>query len=103
MSDSKYLDLNREDSDKNLCHLEIFAGHPSNFDMLTTPLAEQCTLVSKSMQKYVELNLFLCLVSTLEEPIAATKPYFDQLVESIQVTIKGIGKIIKKGKNKRFN
>ena len=55
------------------------------------------------MQKYVELNLFLCLISTLEEPIGATKPYFDQLIESSQVTIKGIGKIFKKGNNKRLN
>ena len=39
LSDSKYLDLNRKGSDKNLCNLEIFARHPPNFDMLTTALS----------------------------------------------------------------
>ena len=71
--------------------------------MLTTVLVEQYTLVSKSMQKYVELSQFLCLVLALEEPIRATKPYFDQLIESSQVTIRGIGKIFKQGKIKRLN
>ena len=32
------------------------------------------------MVKDVEVNLFLYLVSTLKEPIGATKPYFDQLI-----------------------
>ena len=60
-------------------------------------------LVSKSMQKYVELSQFLCLVCALEEPIGATKPYFDQLIESSRVAIKGIRKIFKKGKIKQLN
>ena len=29
LSDSKYFDVNRKDSDKNLCYSEIFARHPS--------------------------------------------------------------------------
>ena len=33
MSDSKYLNLNRKDSDKNLCYSEIFVRHLPNFDM----------------------------------------------------------------------
>ena len=55
------------------------------------------------MQKYVELSQFLCLVCALEEPIGATKPYFDQLIESSRVAIKGIRKIFKKGKIKQLN